>query len=62
MPIPDHPEIRSAERTGYPSWNQPDDHVYCEKCGKDITYEDKVDTAYHDCICVSCWIDSLEQE
>ena len=25
--IPDHPEIRSAERTGYPSWM--DDDCFC---------------------------------
>ena len=60
--VPDHPDIISCERTGYPSWNQPDPHVYCEICGKDITYEDKIDIADHEVMCVSCWIDRLVEE
>lgn len=54
MNIPDHPEIRWAERTGYPSWKQEDDRVYCQECGKDITDEDQYDDAVHTCLCADC--------
>lgn len=32
--IPDHPEIESAMRTGYPSWMQTDTPV-CPVCGEE---------------------------
>ena len=51
--IGDHPEIVSAERTGYPTWNQPKNH-YCENCGKDITDEDIYADGAHDYLCRSC--------
>lgn len=51
--IGDHPEIVSAERTGYPSWNQPVNH-YCENCGKDITDEDIYADGAHNFLCRSC--------
>ena len=34
--LPDHPEIQSIERTGYPSWMQPKDL----DCEDDWDYED----------------------
>jgi hypothetical protein len=47
-----HPEITWAERTGYPSWNQPVD-VVCDCCGEIIegeVYEDE----YNECLCLDC--------
>lgn len=47
-----HPEITWAERTGYPSWNQPVDAV-CDNCGEvidDEVYEDE----YHESLCLDC--------
>lgn len=38
-----HPEITWAERTGYPSWNQPIDYIceYCNSVIEDEIYEDE---------------------
>ena len=52
MNIFDHPEITWAERTGYPSWNQPVD-IVCDNCGdiiEDEVYEDEL----HNCLCLDC--------
>ena len=50
-----HPEITWAERTGYPSWNQPrDNEIYCEECGKDITHEDVYYDHNHKHLCEKC--------
>ena len=48
-----HPEITWAERTGYPSWNQPTSH-FCEECGKCLDDEDEYEDAQHDCLCEEC--------
>ena len=50
--IPDHPEITWAERTGYPSWNQPSE-TRCDNCGDIIdgeVYEDE----YNENLCLDC--------
>ena len=52
MNIPDHPEITWAERTGYPSWNQPSE-IRCDNCGDIIdgeVYEDE----YNESLCLDC--------
>ena len=51
-----HPEITWAERTGYPSWNQPNE-VRCERC-KDYIYDYEVyeDESY-DCLCMDCLLE-----
>ena len=52
MELIEHPEITWAERTGYPSWNQPIDFV-CDNCGDiidDEVYEDEL----YDCLCLDC--------
>jgi hypothetical protein len=51
-----HPEITWAERTGYPSWNQPkdDEEIYCEECGKDITHRDVYYDEHHKHLCKDC--------
>lgn len=43
MNIPDHPEIRCAERTGYPSWLQEPKTPVCPICGAetDTFYKNK---------------------
>ena len=53
MNIPVHPEIASALRTGYPTWNQPKSH-YCEECGKCLDCEDEYEDINHDYLCESC--------
>lgn len=52
MNIPDHPEIESALRTGYPTWNQPED-IVCDNCGdyiEDEVYEDET----YEHLCLDC--------
>lgn len=48
---PDHPEIEWAEKTGYPSWNQP--HC-CDKCGEElgeyVYYDLDYDNLCEDCL------------
>ena len=47
-----HPEITWAERTGYPSWNQPVE-IQCDECGdfiEDEVYEDEL----HEYLCIDC--------
>ena len=50
---PDHPEIRSAELTGYPSWSQP---KYCERCGEELGEDVYADLDY-DNLCEDCLLD-----
>lgn len=52
MQVLEHPEITCAERTGYPSWNQPME-IYCGECGQEIEgeiYEDE----YYQFLCEKC--------
>ena len=52
MNIPDHPEIESALRTGYPTWNQAED-IVCDNCGdyiEDEVYEDEI----YEHLCIDC--------
>ncbi len=47
-----HPEITWAERTGYPSWNQPSE-ARCDNCGGIVdgeVYEDE----YNESLCLDC--------
>lgn len=50
--IPDHPDIDMAIKTGYPSWNQPEE-INCDYCGDAIdceVYEDE----NHETLCLYC--------
>ena len=47
-----HPEITWIEKTGYPSWNQPED-IYCERCG-DIIDDEVYEDENHECLCLDC--------
>lgn len=51
--IPDHPEIVSAMRTGYPTWNQPESH-YCEECGKCLDDEEVYECCGYEFLCLEC--------
>lgn len=51
--IPDHPDIVSAMRTGYPTWNQPKSH-YCEECGECLDDETVYEDNMHDYLCRAC--------
>lgn len=53
MNIPDHPEVASALRSGYPTWNQPKSH-YCEECGSCLDDAMAYEDASHDFLCKDC--------
>lgn len=59
--IPDHPVIRSMERTGYP---QPvkDCTVYCTDCNAELVGEDMVFDYDGDAICGYCFRDRLMED
>lgn len=48
-----HPEITWAERTGYPSWSQPEP-CYCEECGKCLDDEEIYADSVHKFLCKDC--------
>ena len=52
MMLPDHPEIVSIQRTGYPSWNQPVD-VICDRCGEVVEDEAYTNEDY-ETLCLDC--------
>lgn len=52
--LSDHPEIISIQRTGYPTWNQPEGE-YCCECGKRILEdEDTYECRTHKILCEDC--------
>lgn len=51
--VPDHPEIRWLQLTGYTSYNQPKD-IYCDECGRKITWEKVYEDESHEYICEDC--------
>lgn len=53
MNIPDHPDIRAAMLTGYPTWKQPKTY-YCEECGAPLDEGDVYEDAYHEYLCREC--------
>ena len=53
MHIPDHPEIVSAMRTGYPTWNQPQS-IHCGECGKNLDGETVYEDRYYEHLCADC--------
>jgi len=48
-----HPEITWAERTGYPSYNQPKSH-YCEECGECLDDKEVYADRIHEYLCKEC--------
>lgn len=53
MIVPDHPDIVSAIKTGYPRNNQYVSH-YCEECGKCLDDEKAYEDCTHDYLCEDC--------
>ena len=53
MRLGDHPEIESAMRTGYPTWNQPKD-IYCGECGREITDDEQYEDEHYEYLCRHC--------
>lgn len=57
--IPDHPVIRSIERTGYPYWIHDDGFIaYCARCGSPIYEGDHYAMSYaldHE-VCENCML------
>lgn len=48
----EHPEIGWAERTGYPSYNQPNE-IRCERCG-DVLEDEFYEDEEYDLLCLDC--------
>lgn len=59
--LPDHPEIESVMRTGYPSWNQPKE-IYCECCDNDISDEEVFEDGEYEYLCVTCLMKKYKKE
>ena len=54
MNIPDHPDITSAMKTGYPSWGQLQP-LCCDNCSEELGDEDEVYTdQHHEVLCKEC--------
>lgn len=52
--LPDHPDIASALRGGYPIGKEPQDY-YCGECGERIEHEDEVyEDIHYDYLCKDC--------
>jgi hypothetical protein len=51
--VPDHPDIESAMRTGYPSWNQPKS-IYCCECGDSLDDQTVYEDRFHEYLCLDC--------
>lgn len=51
--IGDHPDIVSMEKTGYPTWNQPES-IYCDECGTCLDDKDVYEDRYHSHLCREC--------
>ena len=58
--IGDHPEIKWCERTGYPSWNQPEVY-HCSRCDDEIDGEVYEDFGY-EYLCESCLLNLHKKE
>ena len=51
--IPDHPDVASALRTGYPVWGQPTP-IHCCECGKNLEDEEVYEDRYNEYLCLEC--------
>lgn len=62
--IPDHPEIRCAERTGYPSWAQEPKIPVCPCCGAETDTFYEVEATGEIVGCAECLrpVDAWERE
>ena len=53
--VRDHPDIESALRTGYPTWNQPGlETYYCEECGAPLHEDEVFEDGAHEYLCEEC--------
>lgn len=52
----EHPEIRWIERTGYPSWNQPNgyNHYSCQMCGDVLDLDEVYEDVGYEYLCENC--------
>ena len=51
--IRDHPEIRWAELTGYPSYNQ-EEFYKCDRCHDELNPDEVYEDESYGCLCSSC--------
>ena len=49
----EHPDITSALRTGYPTWNQ-EKSYYCESCGDCLDDKEIYEDSVHEYLCKAC--------
>ena len=59
--IPDHPVIRSMERTGYPRGHDPRTFTTCDWCGGDIRVGDEYYDIHGEVLCFDCVQDCLRK-
>ena len=52
--LPDRPDIRCAERTGYPYYGQPRPFTYCDECGEEIYEGDDYYNIGGNIFCENC--------
>lgn len=52
--VSDHPDIRRAERTGYPSYRQQRVIFHCDECGESIYEGDTYYRIGDSIICADC--------
>ena len=52
-PYLEHPEIEWVNRTGYPSWNQPQ-YYECERCHEELSFEDIFEDEDYEMLCKDC--------
>ena len=61
LDLPDHPEIRWIENTGYPSFAQPE-IIRCEYCERELDDSDEVyEDSNHEVLCKSCLLNLHEK-
>lgn len=59
--VPDHPDIESCMRTGYPVWNQPVEYQ-CEACGIELEVDDSYEDEDHEFLCEECVLNLHKKE
>ena len=50
---PDHPDIESTLKTGYPTFNQPE-WYYCQMCNEELNKEEVYEDLGYDYLCENC--------
>lgn len=62
MNIPDHPDVASALRTGYPLGAQESKAIKCDYCGKELSGDDYVFDYGGSPTCEECLMENLKED